>query len=89
MSAVTQTGAAPHYFVPAPSRHPASLAVGMLLLIFGASQWINGVDWGGLGDAGRPDRLGLRDFSSGFARPCRKAKAASTTSVSTSPFAGA
>ena len=46
MSAVTQTGAAPYYFVPAPSRHPASLAVGMLLLIFGASQWVNGVGWG-------------------------------------------
>ena len=41
MSAVTE-GAKPYYFVPAPSRHPASLAFGMLLIIFGASQWING-----------------------------------------------
>jgi cytochrome c oxidase subunit 3 len=45
MSAVTQ-GAKPYYFVPAPSRHPASLAFGMLLIIFGASQWINGASWG-------------------------------------------
>ena len=45
MSAVTQAGAAPHYFVPAPSRHPASAAFGLLLVIFGASQWVNGSDW--------------------------------------------
>jgi cytochrome c oxidase subunit 3 len=38
-------GAKPYYFVPAPSRHPASLAFGMLLIIFGASQWINGASW--------------------------------------------
>ncbi|MEO8923787.1 MAG: cytochrome c oxidase subunit 3 [Caldimonas sp.] len=46
MSAVTQPGAAPYYFVPAPSRHPASAAFGLLLVIFGASQWVNGVEWG-------------------------------------------
>ncbi len=45
MSAVTE-GAKPYYFVPAPSRHPASLAFGMLLIIFGASQWVNGASWG-------------------------------------------
>ena len=45
MSAVTQAGAAPHYFVPAPSRHPASAAFGLLLVIFGASQWVNGSEW--------------------------------------------
>ena len=45
MSAVTQ-GAKPYYFVPAPSRHPASVAFGMLLIIFGASQWVNGASWG-------------------------------------------
>ena len=45
MSAVTE-GAKPYYFVPAPSRHPASVAFGMLLIIFGASQWINGASWG-------------------------------------------
>jgi cytochrome c oxidase subunit 3 len=47
MSAVTQPGAAPYYFVPAPSRHPASVAFGLLLIIFGASHWVNGADWGG------------------------------------------
>ena len=47
MSAVTQPGAAPYYFVPAPSRHPASAAFGLLLIIFGASHWVNGADWGG------------------------------------------
>jgi cytochrome c oxidase subunit 3 len=36
MSAVTE-GDKPYYFVPAPSRHPASVAFGMLLIIFGAS----------------------------------------------------
>ena len=45
MSAVTE-GAKPYYFVPAPSRHPASVAFGMLLIIFGASQWVNGSHWG-------------------------------------------
>ena len=45
MSAVTE-GAKPYYFVPAPSRHPASVAFGMLLIIFGASQWVNGAPWG-------------------------------------------
>ena len=44
MSAVTE-GAKPYYFVPAPSRHPASVAFSMLLIIFGASQWINGHSW--------------------------------------------
>jgi cytochrome c oxidase subunit 3 len=45
MSAVTPAGSQPYYFVPAPSRHPASTAFGLLLVIFGASQWINGADW--------------------------------------------
>ena len=45
MSAVTE-GAKPYYFVPAPSRHPASVAFGMLLIILGASQWVNGASWG-------------------------------------------
>ena len=44
MSAVTP-GAAPYYFIPAPSRFPASVAFGFLLIIFGASQWINGAEW--------------------------------------------
>jgi cytochrome c oxidase subunit 3 len=35
-----------NYFVPQPSRHPAFAAFGLLFVIFGAAQWINGVDWG-------------------------------------------
>jgi len=46
MSAVTPAGSQPYYFVPAPSRHPASTAFGLLLIIFGASQWVNGAAWG-------------------------------------------
>jgi len=43
MSAAThQTGAAPYYFVPAPSRHPALAATALLCIIFGAGQWVNG-----------------------------------------------
>jgi cytochrome c oxidase subunit III len=39
-------GHTPHYYVPAPSRHPAMAAFGLFFVIFGASQWINGADWG-------------------------------------------
>ena len=46
MSAPHVAGAAPYYFVPAPSRHPVLVALGMFLIILGASQWINGVAWG-------------------------------------------
>jgi cytochrome c oxidase subunit 3 len=46
MSAVTH-GATPYYFVPAPSPHPAMAAFGLLLVIFGGSQWVNGASWGG------------------------------------------
>ena len=46
MSAMTPSGSAPYYFVPAPSRHPALVAFGLLLVIFGASQWVNGAGWG-------------------------------------------
>ena len=47
MSAATpQHGAAPYYFVPAPSRFPVLVAVGMFFLILGAGQWINGHAWG-------------------------------------------
>jgi cytochrome c oxidase subunit III len=38
-------GAKPHYYVPAPSRHPATAAFGLLIIIFSAAEWINGVDW--------------------------------------------
>jgi cytochrome c oxidase subunit III len=40
------TGTKPYYFVPAPSRHPAMASFGLLCIIFGAQQWINGADWG-------------------------------------------
>jgi cytochrome c oxidase subunit 3 len=45
MSATTH-GAKPYYYVPQPSRHPAMVAVGLFLLIFGGTQWVNGTDWG-------------------------------------------
>ena len=40
------SGTTPHYYVPQPSRHPASAALGLFFVILGASQWINGVQWG-------------------------------------------
>ena len=39
------SGTTPYYYVPAPSRHPVTASVGLLLIIFGASQWVNGSDW--------------------------------------------
>jgi cytochrome c oxidase subunit 3 len=45
----TPTGtvtAAPHYFVPNPSRHPMVAALSLLFIFLGASQWINSVGWG-------------------------------------------
>ena len=32
--------------MPQPSRHPAFAAFGLFWIIFGAAQWINGVNWG-------------------------------------------
>jgi cytochrome c oxidase subunit III len=47
MGAVTHNpGATPHYFIPQPSRHPVLVALAMLLVIFGAGQWVNGASWG-------------------------------------------
>jgi len=46
MASTTPAGTTPYYFIPAPSRHPAVLALGMLLVIFGASQWVNHTPWG-------------------------------------------
>ena len=46
MSAASNTGAAPHYFVPGPSRHPAMAALGLFFVILGAGQWINDHAWG-------------------------------------------
>jgi cytochrome c oxidase subunit 3 len=45
MSAATQHGQQPYYFVPAPSRHPAMASAGLLMIIVGAGQWINGAGW--------------------------------------------
>jgi cytochrome c oxidase subunit 3 len=45
MSSTTH-GAAPHYFIPGPSRHPAMGAFGLFFVILGAGQWINGAEWG-------------------------------------------
>jgi cytochrome c oxidase subunit 3 len=46
MSAATHhAGTEPYYFVPEPSRFPVLLSAGMLLVIVGASQWINGSGW--------------------------------------------
>ncbi len=39
------TGTTPYYYVPQPSRHPATAAVGLLIIIFSAAEWINGADW--------------------------------------------
>ena len=46
MSAATPHGAAPYYFVPAPSSFPVQTAVGFFFIILGAGQWINGHGWG-------------------------------------------
>ena len=46
MSAATPTGSTPYYFIPSPSRHPVLVACGLFMVIFGASQWINGAGWG-------------------------------------------
>ena len=46
MSAATPHGAQPYYFVPAPSRFPVLTALGLLLVIFGAGQWVNSHAWG-------------------------------------------
>ena len=42
----TSHGVTPHYFVPEPSRHPATAALGLFFVILGASQWVNDVSWG-------------------------------------------
>ncbi len=46
MSAATQHGHAPYYFVPAPSRFPVMAATGLFFVIFGAGHWVNGDHWG-------------------------------------------
>ncbi len=46
MSAATPHGQQPYYFVPAPSQFPVLTATGLLFVIFGAGQWVNGHGWG-------------------------------------------
>ncbi|MDR3400032.1 MAG: cytochrome c oxidase subunit 3 [Pandoraea sp.] len=43
MSGQHQT--APYYFVPAPSRHPVSCSVGLLVVLGSAAAWVNGQSW--------------------------------------------
>jgi cytochrome c oxidase subunit III len=46
MSAMTPSGTTPYYYIPSPSRHPVLVAFGLLLVIFGAGQWVNDHGWG-------------------------------------------
>ncbi len=46
MSNMSAHGPVPYYFVPKPSRHPAMASLGLFFVVLGASQWINGADWG-------------------------------------------
>ena len=46
MSAATPQGQTPHYFVPAPSRHPVMASIGLFFVVLGAGQWVNGHGWG-------------------------------------------
>ena len=46
MSATTQHGQTPYYFIPAPSRFPVLTATGLFFVILGAAQWVNGHGWG-------------------------------------------
>ncbi|HJV63319.1 MAG TPA: cytochrome c oxidase subunit 3 [Albitalea sp.] len=46
MSAATHHGQTPYYFVPAPSRFPVMASAGLFFVILGASQWVNGTEWG-------------------------------------------
>ena len=46
MSTSTAHGKTPYYFIPAPSSRPVMVATGLLFVIFGAAQWVNGASWG-------------------------------------------
>ncbi len=37
---------APYYFVPGPSRWPAAAGISLLILMLGASAWVNDASWG-------------------------------------------
>jgi len=40
----THGNVAPYYYVPADSAHPVRASIALLVVMFGASAWINGVD---------------------------------------------
>ena len=42
----TQHTEAPYYFVPGPSRWPLLAGISMLVVMIGASAWVNGAGWG-------------------------------------------
>jgi cytochrome c oxidase subunit 3 len=46
MAATTPAGSTPYYYIPAPSRHPVLVALGLFFVAFGAGQWINDHGWG-------------------------------------------
>jgi len=46
MAASTPAGTTPYYFIPSPSQYPVLMALGLFLVILGATQWINGATWG-------------------------------------------
>jgi cytochrome c oxidase subunit 3 len=46
MAASNTAGKTPYYFIPAPSQFPVQVSAGMLLLIVGASAWVNHLAWG-------------------------------------------
>ena len=46
MSAATQHGQTPYYFIPAPSRFPVMAAIGMFFVLLGGVHWLNNGHWG-------------------------------------------
>ena len=42
----TQQGHVPYYFVPGPSRWPVMMGTALLVVMTGASGWVNGFSWG-------------------------------------------
>jgi cytochrome c oxidase subunit 3 len=43
---MSSTHAAPHYFVPGPSKWPVFAGMSLLATMIGASGWVNGASWG-------------------------------------------
>jgi cytochrome c oxidase subunit III len=46
MSAASNHGGTPYYFVPGPSGYPAMASLGLFFVVLGAGQWVNGHGWG-------------------------------------------